>query len=175
MSLTYLLASLPYLTLDTPPTISPAAFLSVCREQLDVPVVAAITALLDNRPDDHPFVRTWHDKETLLRNAVVRQRAIRLNVEPTLWLRPSTDCNLYIEHAVEAAFQLTDPLIRERALDRLRWSMVDELQGFDTLSTSTILAYAIRLRLSTRWSQMQTETGRKEANSLTDIPLEIAS
>jgi hypothetical protein len=175
MSLVYLLASLPYLTLDAPPRVSPAAFLAACGEQVDASVAAAAAALLDDRPDTHPFVQAWRDKEAILRNAMVLRRATRRNADPTPWLRPTTGCDLRVEHGVETAFQLTDPLARERALDRLRWIVADELQGPDPMSEPAVLAYAVRLRLAWRWAHLQPDTGRTRAEALTDIPLEIAS
>lgn len=175
MSLVYLLASLPGLSLDAPPLISPAAFLDACRGLLDAPTADAAAALLDNLPHAHPFVQSWRDKDAILRNAVAMRRAARRNIDPLLWLRPTIGCDLRIEHEVEAAFQLTDPLARERALDRLRWIVADELQGPDPMSEAALLAYAIRLRLATRWAGMKPDAGRARAQVLTDIPLKIAS
>jgi len=175
MSLVYLLASLPGLALDAPLPITPDPFLAACRDQLDAATAAAAAALLEDRPDVHPFVRAWRDKEAILRNAVAARRAARRAVDPAPWLRATEGCDLRIGHAVEAAFQLSDPLARERALDRLRWEVADELQGPDPMSEQAILAYAVRLRLAARWARLQKEAGRARAAALTDVSFEIAS
>jgi hypothetical protein len=175
MSLVYLLASLPCLTLGATPLVSPEAFLAASHEQLDAATAAAAAALLADHADPHPFVQAWRDKEAILRNTVALRRAARRTLDPLPWLRPTIGSDLRIVSAVEEAFQISDPLARERALDRLRWAVADELQGPDPLSERALLAYAIRLRLAWRWAHLQVAKGRRRAEALTNIPLTLAS
>ncbi len=82
MSVIYLLSSLPTLQLDAPAPITTEAFVAACRDQFSAADAAAAEALLTDAACDHPFVTTWRDRDTILRNAAAYQRA-RLPV-PTL-------------------------------------------------------------------------------------------
>jgi hypothetical protein len=53
----------------------------------------------------------------------------------------------------------TTPLERERALDRVRWNLLDELAGFDPFDSATALAYALKLRITERWHAVSDERG----------------
>lgn len=173
MSTYYLLASLPALDLENAPALTPDAFSQLCREQLGPADAAAADALVEDRDADHPFVRAWRDRDTILRNAVARQRASRRNVDPALSHKPTVGCDLRIEHDVEAAFQSADPLVRERQLDRIRWRVADELQGPDPMTAQAVLAYAIKLRLACRWAALTPDAGRAAAAALTDVPIDL--
>ncbi len=173
MSTYYLIASLPALDMETAPVLTPDAFAQVCRDQLDPSDAEAAVALLENRDADHPFVRDWRDRDTLLRNAVVRQRATRSDADPARYQRPAAGCDLRIEHDVEAAFQAPDPLQRERLLDRIRWRVADELQGTDPLTERVVLAYAIKLRLACRWAALTPDAGHAAAAAMIDTPINL--
>ena len=173
MSTYFLIASLPTLDLETAPALTPAAFDKLCREQLasaDAEVAAALTA---GRDSDHPYVRAWRNSETLLRNAVARQRALRRHVDAAPYQRPADGCDLRLEHAVDAAFQAPNPLQREQQLDAIRWRMAEELQGYDPMAVRTVLAYAIKLRIASLWAARTTEAGRTAVATLTDAPIDL--
>ena len=79
--------------------------------------------------------------------------------------REPADC--WIEsHAkvVADAFARATPLERERALDRFRWRVIEELQGYDPFAFSGIMAYALKLRIAARWGAMDEEQGRSIAD-----------
>jgi hypothetical protein len=168
MSCFYLIASLPALALLQKPLITPEAFHGVCREQLRLRDSLAagwlcshdvITGSASAPP--HPFIRDWQARETRLRNAVVRQRAGRRKAEFSGSLRPQTGYSVYLEEMVERAFDQPTPLVREQALDRLRWELLDELAGLDPFAVSVVLAYAAKLRMVQRWATLDEETARQ--------------
>jgi len=173
MSALYLIASLPALDLDAAPALTPEAFVAGCREQLDSGEAGAAAALVEGRDLDHPFVRAWRDRDTILRNAAARQRAARRGADPALHHKPAAGCDLRIEREVEAAFQAADPLQRERQLDRIRWRVADELQGPDPLTGRAVLAYAAKLRLACRWAALTSAAGRAAAAALTDVTMDL--
>ena len=173
MSLYYLLASLPMLKLDAAPGISTEKFVEACHEQLSEPDAAAAAALLRGEHSDHPFAAAWRDKDTILRNAIARERARAAGADAARWTRPAAGCDSQIENEVDEAFQEADPLRRERALDKVRWLIADELQGPDPLSVKVALAYALKLALATRWARFDTEQGRKTFDALTRVPLNL--
>ena len=173
MSLLYLIPSLPMLTFDAAPGITPAKFVETCREQLGAADAAVAEALLSAQTPDHPFVAGWQGKETVLRNAIARERARIAGQDVTRWLRPVPGCDSRIESEVEDAFQESDPLKREKELDKIRWRIADELQGIDPLVVEVVFAYAIKLAVLTRWAELNENKGRELFDALTKVPLSL--
>jgi hypothetical protein len=170
MNLEYLLASLPLLTPGRPPGITPADFRAACEEQLSPSLAAAAAALLEDRPCDHPFAREWRARETILRHAVARRRAARRGDEAPREQLAARGSDLRIENGVAAAFEQPDPLQRERALDRLRWNVLDELQGCQPLTREAVLAYAVRLRMLEHWRLLDARAGKERLERLAALP-----
>jgi hypothetical protein len=173
MSLYYLLPSLPMLSMDTAPGLSPEAFLGACREQLSASDASAAEALFRGQPSGHPFVVAWQDKEAILRNAMARERARLTGGDASRWQRPAQGCDSQIESLVEDAFQESDQLKREKALDKIRWQIAEELQGPDPLSVKVAFVYAIKLALLVRWLTLSTDRGLDLFNALTHVPLTL--
>lgn len=161
------------LSFDAAPSLAPAKFIEACREQLSVADAAAAEALLFGQPAGHPFVAAWLDKDAILRNAVARQRARSAGKDAARWARQTTGCDSQIEAEVEDAFLETDPLKREKELDKVRWRIAEELQGPDPLSIKAVFAYAIKLALLSRWAGLSTEQGRQTFETLTHAPLPL--
>jgi len=161
------------LQFDVVPGITPAKFVETCREQLNAADAEAAEALLRGRPSDHPFVAVWQDKETILRNAIARERARIAGKDAERWTRPTHGCDSQIETEVEDAFREPDPLKREKELDKVRWLIADELQGPDPLTIEVAFAYAIKLAIIDRWSGLNAEQGRKVFDTLTQVPITL--
>ena len=166
----FLISSLPLLNLGQAPRITAEGFLAVCREQLgDGANMGAVEALMTSKPSTHPFVTAWRNKDTALRNAIVKARAD--NADPAQWLRPVLgDDDSEIERLVEEAFRQSDPLRQENALDKARWILVEGLQGLDPTDIKVVLAYAVKLSLALRWAALDAERGRETFNTLTQLP-----
>ncbi|MDD2455772.1 MAG: DUF2764 family protein [Kiritimatiellae bacterium] len=169
MSLIYLLSSLPMLKFGADPGITPTGFADVCREQLGAADARAAESLLNGEVSDHPFARAWQDRETILRNAVARHRARLSGADAARWLRHAQGCDSRIENLVEDAFQESDPLQREDELDRIRWTVADEMQGPDPLCKNAVFAYAVKLRVLTRRAERDTKTGTGHFEQLAEI------
>ena len=170
MGLFYLLPSLPMLGFDTQPGITPEAFLATCREQLSASDASAAEALLEGRAAEHPFVEAWLDKEAILRNAVARQRARAAGTEVSKWQRGTQGCDSQIEVGVDDAFLESDPLKKEKALDKVRWVAAEDLQGPDPLSIKAVFAYAVKLAILSRWQALSEASGQANVETLTRIP-----
>ncbi len=173
MSLLYLIATLPTLKPDAASPLTPAQFLLRCADWLNAREVAAVRALIDGTALDHPFVTAWNDKESILRNALAQIRARAAGVDPSLYTRYARGCDLKIESDAEDAMQAGDPLQKERAIDKIRWETVEELQGADPLSINTVFAYAVKLVIATRWSGRDHEKGRESFGELTEVPIKL--
>lgn len=170
MSLPFFAATLPTLFPDAPPPLAEARFLELAREHLAPDCVRALEALAADRPSGHRFVRAWLWHETQLRNAVARHRASRLGLDPGPWTHPHEGYDVALERGVAAAFQESDPLRREKALDALRWRRAGELGGFDPLAPSAILAYFLRLRLAARAAARDAVQGRRRLDAVSAPP-----
>jgi len=167
MSTYYLISSLPTVSLDVKPTLTPEEYHSFCRSQLGSADAEAIEALLFDTVSAHPFVVAWRDKETILKNAIAYARATILNADVEPWIRPTQGCDLSYEVLVDEVFQITDPLQREKGLDKLRWTIAESLQAYDPMDATVALAYAIKLKLAWRWANLNTEKGQTAFEQLT--------
>lgn len=169
MSYFYLIASLPALSLGQV-SMPAGAFHARCEAEL-APRDLQTLRELDQEPTPpadatHSFTAAWRDYETQLRNAIAKVRAARRQTDATRLLRPHGRFSPAIEDAVEQAWTMDSPLDREKALDRLRWTLLEELQGVDPFSFRVILAYALKRRIAERWSTMDAETGWKQAQQV---------
>lgn len=167
MSCFYLIASLPALTFLQKPLITPETFQAQGEAQLGAAdAVAAAWLCQDRDVDDgstiptHPFVVRWVAREIQLRNAVARARAARRKTDAAGSIRPHTGFDGYIDDAVESAFDQPSPLEREQAIDRLRWTLLDELAGVDPFAVSVVLAYAVKLRIAQRWAALDMDAAK---------------
>jgi hypothetical protein len=172
----FLAASLPTLSMDAPPPLTEEALLACCASELSEKDLAALKALMASAESaaemapcpTQPFSQAWFAADTQLRNAVARQRARRLGLDSAGAVRPHDGFDLMIESEVADAFGQGTPLDRERRLDTLRWKKLEELAGTDMFATAYILAYALKLRLATRWSGLDDEQGRQQVESMID-------
>lgn len=163
MAYSYLLASLPVLTLERAPAIGEAAFRAGCASQLAAHDAAAVEDVFvsGGQESRHPFLEAWRERETRLRNAVARARAARLGQDPAPHLRPERGFDVSTLEAVAAAFKRATPAEREFDLDRFRWRVLDELAGPAGFTAGQVLAYALKLRLALRWSVRDEAAGRQ--------------
>ncbi len=172
MAYYFLVASLPTLALDETPPITGEEFLADCEDAVSREDYEDLSFVVHGEPGKakNQFVRDWLCRETLLRNAIVRNRAARLGVEPEPFLKY---CEFYESYPDEAASEIlrrshdsqageTTPLDRELALDRFRWETIEEMAVFDAFGMPAVLAFALKLNLSVRWSRMK-ETGGRAA------------
>jgi hypothetical protein len=169
MSTYYLISSLPVLNLEQRPSLTREDYLLQCRSQLSATDADAIEALLFDLSSSHLFVVAWRDKETILKNAIAYARATKAHADVEPWIRPTEGCDTSYEVLVDEVFQLTDPLQRERGLDKLRWKIAESLQGYDPMDVTVALAYAIKLKLAWRWANLNVETGLTTFEQLTTI------
>ncbi len=162
MSYYYLISSLPSISLDAKPALSMEAFRSSCADHLSERDAEALNSVLDidSKPINHNFVKMWMARETQLRNASARLRAAKHQKDAVDFIREHPGFDVGIEDSVEEAFNHPSPLERERALDKIRWSTMNELAGTDPFSVNAVLAYAVQLSLAERWAAMDQDQGQ---------------
>jgi hypothetical protein len=164
----YFIASLPWLTFSFPAALTKKDFLEECRRHLLPDDMVELDALLDGRRADvkTPFSSTWLDGDTQLRNAIVRQRALRLGVEEKKYLKAHDGFRVDAEAAVSDAFSRANPLERELALDRFRWKLAEELFVRDPYGLPAVLAYGVMLAINEHWRSLTPELGKDRLESM---------
>jgi len=175
----FFIAALPALSLEATPTLTWDGFLALCAEHLPPATLALLeeTVAADiTRPATNPLIREWRTAEIQLRNAVVRARALRKNLDPGAFLQPHDGFSVEIENSVAEAFTRPTPLDREQALDRARWRVAERLAGFDPFATVALQAYALKLRIATRWAAWNEGQARTLADEIvTQAPIDIGA
>ena len=162
MSFYYFVASQPALSLGEPAPFSLDDYRAEVARLLPPEASMALVSLLDGvgAGMDAGFVRAWRDADTQIRNAAARVRAGRRGVEVSGFLRAHGGFSLYLEQGVAEAYGKANPLEREMALDRLRWSVAEELSRTQPFGLEAVLAYALKLKLVERWSGLSDEAGQ---------------
>jgi hypothetical protein len=158
---TYLVASLPYLEFAGAPPMSPAAFLEYCEGLMAPADHDALRRVVagDLGTVAHPAVRHYAACETQLRNAVARARAARTGADAERVLREHPGWEAGVEERAVQAMAMPDPLEREKALDRVRWQLLEELAVMPAFGVQAVYAYALKLCLLEKWQSLSDERG----------------
>ena len=163
--------------MDEDPSISMEIFRALAAEHLSANDYAAFSQAdaLWTTPTRHPFMITWKAKETALRNALVRARAAATEKDPEQFIQGPTVYDADAEQVSAEAILKSNPLDKEKILDRHRWAVLDEMAGLNNFASESILAYFIKLGIATRWGKMNEDEGRQMANKVmeaapTDLP-----
>jgi len=166
MNYYYFAATLPVLNLDRQPPLGIDEFLESCRTHLaEGDMLAVQEAIAADGAVTQALSSSWRTQDMALRNAIVRARASRMNVDPSPHLHEST-IDTTCEQAVADAYARRNPHEREWALDCFRWGLLDEMAGFNPFSLNAIVAYALKLRLAERWSALDVDRGRQKMESI---------
>ena len=168
MNYYFLISSLPHVAIGETPSLSMDAFTAMCEEHLQKEDMAALAELKDNRltKSNNRFIARLNEKETILRNAIVRQRSQKLNRDPSPYISETSGFDSHIEKAVADAFSAQNPLEKEFAIDKIRCEIYEEVKGLDPFSPNVILAYAAKLRIAERWAAFDRNKGQKVADTI---------
>lgn len=136
--------------------------------------------LLKNR---NRFLRDWFEFELNVRNVFTALNCRKYNMEikneivGTNWVADSIRKNntrdfglnelSYINQLLQT-FEGNQLLEREKALDLLRWNMMDEAVFFHYFSVERLFSYFWKLTVVERWLTLDQETGRTMFNKLLD-------
>jgi hypothetical protein len=126
---------------------------------------------------DHEFLRDWFTFDLNLKNIllVISARKNDLPFENQVIgnnhvaeiIRKSNARDLglsaewpWIEKVVQI-METDDILAREKAIDLLRWSYLDELNTFNYFSVEVLMAYYLKLGIIERWLRLDQATGEE--------------
>ena len=161
MEYVYFLAGLPRLQLTDPPPLTSAELLAAMDGVARPDHREEVCAILQDRYGDvrHIAARRYLDLDTQLRNALARLRARRAGAEYDAGAHLHEGYDVRCEATGAHAAGLQDPLARELALDRFRWTLLDEIATMPAFGVQALFAYAFKLRLSEKWAAMSDERG----------------
>jgi hypothetical protein len=149
---------------DGDPPFSSPAWLELCREQVvkdDQDLLSRISFdALDPRPGDPAIWQAYSSWETALRDELAVQRAQRLGLDPGPFLR---EAPFYagLPAVVKEALGALTPKAVETALDRRRWSYLDELEVGTQFDLGRLIVYRLKLLLLERKDRLRPEPGRE--------------
>ena len=152
----YLISSLPALHFEAKPPFSFEAFLSKCRDfipQKDLEVLKSLRSEELPQPRNQTLIKL-SGFETLLRNELVKLRAVRKKIPPEKYLRPNGYSGISIYHIAIAAQRNPSPLEAEKILDQARWDFLDELSLGHYFDLDFLIIYGLKLLILERWEKI---------------------
>ena len=187
----YIIASLPYLTMDFkyPGQAGFNSVISDIKRDLDDHDQELVEFLLKGFSEKeldadfyaqalrnrNRFLREYFRFDLNLRNAKVRYLNAQLGRDPEEDLMTGEDPEAEdvdidgfrftggeFEEAlkVENILSGTDLVAREKGLDHILWDKIDSLATFHYFDIEAVLAYIAKLRIVTRWLNLDEEVGR---------------
>ena len=167
-------ASLPMLLFDAAPPISSEEFLSRCEAFLapdrmkflreltlsprELPDFerdfkrAAIPSKKDIRTDDTHVMQLYSRWEISLRNTLARLRAAKLGQDPETNVVKYAAFDSAADTVARNAFNLTDPMEKELALDRARWDFLTGLEWSHAFNFEALCIYRCKLMILEKWA-----------------------
>ncbi|MBM3146499.1 MAG: DUF2764 family protein [Actinobacteria bacterium] len=165
----YIVSSLPLLQFGGEPPMTADEFVDYCDGLLQPADLATLRTVIAGRLDEvrEPAVHRFAQRDIQLRNAVARQRAGRVGVEPGR--HPRHDgWDVEIEDTATQAMSIIDPLERQLVLDRLRWRWLEEMAAMPAFGVQAIHSFALRLRMLEKWQRLTDERGTAVAERIID-------
>ena len=187
----YIIASLPYLTMDFkyPGQAGFNSVISDIKRDLDDKDSALVDFLMNGFSDKgldadfyaaalrhrNRFLREYFRFDLNLRNAKVRYLNAQLGREPDQDVMTGEDPEAgdvdidgfrFTGGEFEEALKVdnilsgTDLVAREKGLDDILWDKIDSLATFHYFDIEAVLAYIAKLRIVTRWLNLDEEVGR---------------
>lgn len=162
----FLAASLPDLFLGRDPGMSVFDFDELCAGQMTRQALARLKqgTLRVGRASESaaglpPVYAAYTRFEQYLRTRIAERRAGR-NAERTAHLPDPERYFGEVDFALGALTALADPIEREKAVDRIRWRMLDELEAGHTFDFDGLCVYRLRLEILNRYRGRSAEKGR---------------
>ncbi|MBN2831528.1 MAG: DUF2764 family protein [Candidatus Omnitrophica bacterium] len=153
---TYLISSLPLLSLGAKPPFSPDEFFEVCSRVIKNSDVEKIKDAVNNPeytlyPKGPQLLREWRIFNLSLRSELAVLRAGRKKLDPSKYLSQGIYAPSSIVHAAMLSYRNQNILEAERSLDLERWRFLDEVSSGHHFDIEFLIAYALKLKILMRW------------------------
>ena len=171
MKYPYLVASLPVLDMDIVPPLPMERFLFEAKGVLSEADDQELHHLLANETEQcrSRFAAQWFEFDIDLRYRIAAVRAGRLGVDARTTIPYRSGGDAIVRRAVLDAFAKTNPLERELQIDQTRWRFLEELGKQEPFGLAAVLAFALQLRLTERWTGMSVGAGTTSLDKQLDI------
>ena len=164
----YAVSSLPMLFLDGESFPDVDEFLAVCVAWMSSRDLQTLQrAVLDpgfSADAEASVLGAWYAFETELRNALARQRAIRLGVDEDRYMSSQENAiwfsTMEMESRVSEAVGAETALRAEQILDEYRWRTLDELAVGHYFDLDILIIYYLKLQILRRRASMNREDGQ---------------
>ena len=192
----YLVAQLPYLNYGQPAPMTPKEFKDLCAGILDEKDTALLELCSlnptpaesknDSPQGDKPsfaeppkpcasdFINDWRIWNRALRLHLARYRAQKLKWDGGAPVDPPEN-PMDAASAAKTAVLIESPMEAELFIDQARWNVIENLQGLQYFSSSTIYGYLLKLLLMERRALFRVEEGFAEYKGLYSAILAGAS
>jgi hypothetical protein len=166
----YFLSSLPLLERGQAAPVGEDEFLQQCAGQLDEEEFARLreVTLAPLGTPTCEVARRWQAFETYLRNELVRARADARSLRPEGWLHEEPDVFPGIQHRIDDALAAPDPLAREKALDDLRWTAVEDFLSGRQFDFNCLAGYYLKLQIAAKWRAYDPGAGAERYRNLVE-------
>ncbi len=114
----------------------------------------------------------WNAYETALRNRAAHWVAHKTKADPNPYLREETEVYTILEKQVEDAFDSSNPMKTEKALDQLRWYELDCLASGHEFDFDALFIYKVRLLILEKWSGLSKTAGQEQVEKTVQEILE---
>lgn len=163
----YLVSSLPMLRNGEAPPMSTAEYLEQCEEWVSEDEFNTLKNLaLVPEENSSGAVKQWYDWEICLRNRLASHLGNSLNLDAEEYTLEEADCYSEIERGLQEAYGQKNPLDRERVLDNLRWSRLEDMESGHLFDINLLCIYKIKLMLCEKWVGREPEHGNENLDAI---------
>ena len=166
----YLISSLSTPILGERPQLTLEKFINACSDwvsESEYQELVNVSLIPDfEKISKNSVVNQWKNWETCLKNRIAVIRAGNLNKEATNYTLEEKDFFSEIERGVQEAFSAASPMAKEKMLDELRWTELDNLESGHQFDLSILCIYKLRLMLCEKWLNREVESGEKNLDTV---------
>ncbi|MFA7229678.1 MAG: DUF2764 family protein [Victivallaceae bacterium] len=166
----YLVSSLPMLSLEENPPLTGDEFMENCEMQLSEDDLALLQAVspAPSAADAFPAgsaADKWRQWEICLRNRIAANRGGH-GKDISQYTLQEDDWFAEVENGIQEAFAQSNPLEREKYFDRMRWSLLDDLEAKHFFDIDWLCVYKLKLQIREKWLDRKVETGTENLQQI---------
>ena len=156
---TYLISSLPMLQFSAKQPLNLEDFFSRCSQLIPAEEVELIKKVVSEDAyaldvSSSGVIKGWRDFDLILRNELVKLRAVRKKTDALKFLRKDAHFDMELTRIAQAALRQHSILEAEKFLDLERWKKLEQLAQGHYFDLDFLLVYALKLSILERWSNI---------------------
>lgn len=166
----YLISTLPLLRLEDEPSLSSEDFLLRVAEHVTEAQIERLRDLAETPPVPEfcPAAQRWNEIEIYIRNSVLRNRSDTDRRRIEEWTREEQDVFPGLDPQIDDAVNAPNPLERERRLDRIRWTVLEEARFARPFEIDALAVYRLCLLMAEKWAAVDPTAGIERVREIAD-------